>query len=42
MFGLGGVGLSVIQGAKACGAKRIIGVDVNPAKRGAPVNTKLS
>jgi Zn-dependent alcohol dehydrogenase len=34
VFGLGGVGLSVIQGAKACGARRIIGVDINPAKKG--------
>jgi S-(hydroxymethyl)glutathione dehydrogenase / alcohol dehydrogenase len=32
VFGLGGVGLGVIQGAKACGAKRIIGVDINPDK----------
>ena len=32
VFGLGGVGLSVIQGCKARGAKRIIGVDVNPDK----------
>ncbi|KAL2915495.1 hypothetical protein HK105_204896 [Polyrhizophydium stewartii] len=32
VFGLGGVGLSVIQGAKACGAARIIGVDLNPSK----------
>ncbi|KAI8928828.1 chaperonin 10-like protein [Entophlyctis helioformis] len=32
VFGLGGVGLSVLQGAKACGATRIIGVDLNPAK----------
>ncbi|KAJ3078217.1 hypothetical protein HK102_004641, partial [Quaeritorhiza haematococci] len=32
VFGLGGVGLSVIQGAKACGATRIIGVDLNPKK----------
>jgi len=32
VFGLGGVGLSVIQGAKAAGAKRIIGVDLNEAK----------
>lgn len=32
VFGLGGVGLSVIQGAKACGASRIIGIDVNDAK----------
>lgn len=32
VFGLGGVGLSVIQGCKHAGAKRIIGVDLNPAK----------
>ncbi|KAI8919029.1 hypothetical protein PhCBS80983_g01857 [Powellomyces hirtus] len=32
VFGLGGVGLSAIQGAKAVGAKRIIGVDTNPRK----------
>ncbi|TPX46613.1 hypothetical protein SeLEV6574_g03142 [Synchytrium endobioticum] len=32
VFGLGGVGLSVIQGARKCGARRIIGVDMNPAK----------
>lgn len=32
VFGLGGVGLSVIQGAKAAGAKRIIGIDTNPTK----------
>ncbi|KAJ3221927.1 NAD/NADP dependent alcohol dehydrogenase [Clydaea vesicula] len=32
VFGLGGVGLSVIQGAKACKAKRIIGIDLNPSK----------
>jgi len=32
VFGLGGVGVSVIQGAKACGAKRIIGVDLNESK----------
>ncbi len=32
VFGLGGVGLSVIQGAKACGAGRIIAIDVNPKK----------
>ncbi len=33
VFGLGGIGLNVIQGAKLVGADRIIGVDVNPAKR---------
>merc|ERR1719324_592377 len=32
VFGLGAVGLSVIQGAKMAGARRIIGVDVNPGK----------
>jgi S-(hydroxymethyl)glutathione dehydrogenase / alcohol dehydrogenase len=33
VFGLGGIGLNVIQGAKLVGADRIIGVDVNPSKR---------
>ncbi len=32
VFGLGGIGLSVIQGAVMAGASRIIGIDVNPAK----------
>ena len=32
VFGLGGIGLSVIQGAVMAGAERIIGVDVNPMK----------
>jgi S-(hydroxymethyl)glutathione dehydrogenase/alcohol dehydrogenase len=32
VFGLGGVGLSVIQGAKACGSGRIIGIDLNKDK----------
>ncbi|GAA4818569.1 S-(hydroxymethyl)glutathione dehydrogenase/class III alcohol dehydrogenase [Sphingosinicella ginsenosidimutans] len=30
VFGLGGIGLNVIQGAKLVGAGRIIGVDINP------------
>jgi S-(hydroxymethyl)glutathione dehydrogenase/alcohol dehydrogenase len=30
VFGLGGIGLNVIQGAKLAGADRIIGVDINP------------
>ncbi|HVJ00458.1 MAG TPA: S-(hydroxymethyl)glutathione dehydrogenase/class III alcohol dehydrogenase [Sphingomonas sp.] len=30
VFGLGGIGLNVIQGAKMVGAARIIGVDLNP------------
>ena len=33
VFGLGGIGLNVIQGAKMAGANRIVGVDINPAKR---------
>jgi S-(hydroxymethyl)glutathione dehydrogenase/alcohol dehydrogenase len=33
VFGLGGIGLNVIQGAKLAGANRIVGVDINPAKR---------
>lgn len=33
VFGLGGIGLNVIQGAKLVGARQIIGVDLNPAKR---------
>ena len=32
VFGLGGIGLSVIQGAVMAGAARIIGIDLNPAK----------
>src|SRR6187399_764932 len=31
VFGLGGIGLNVIQGAKLAGANKIIGVDINPA-----------
>ena len=33
VFGLGGIGLNVIQGAKMVGADKIIGVDINPSKR---------
>src|SRR5262249_24432450 len=32
VFGLGGIGLSVVQGAVMAGAARIIAVDTNPAK----------
>src|SRR6201989_1482767 len=32
VFGLGGIGLNVIQGAKLVGANRVIGVDVNPGR----------
>ena len=34
VFGLGGVGLGVIQGARIANAGRIIAVDVNPSKAG--------
>ncbi len=33
VFGLGGIGLNVIQGARMVGADMIVGVDVNPGKR---------
>lgn len=33
VFGLGGIGLNVIQGARMVGAEMIVGVDVNPSKR---------
>ena len=32
VFGLGGIGLSVIQGAKLANAGQIIGIDINPSK----------
>ncbi|ORZ31448.1 chaperonin 10-like protein [Catenaria anguillulae PL171] len=32
VFGMGGVGLSVVQGAVACGAGKIIAIDTNPKK----------
>ncbi|MCY0385822.1 S-(hydroxymethyl)glutathione dehydrogenase/class III alcohol dehydrogenase [Robbsia sp. Bb-Pol-6] len=32
VFGLGGIGLNVIQGAKMVGADKIIGVDLNPER----------
>jgi S-(hydroxymethyl)glutathione dehydrogenase / alcohol dehydrogenase len=34
VFGLGGIGLNVIQGARMVGADKIVGVDLNPSKRG--------
>jgi S-(hydroxymethyl)glutathione dehydrogenase/alcohol dehydrogenase len=33
VFGLGGIGLNVIQGARLVGADQIVGVDINPARR---------
>ncbi len=32
VFGLGGIGLNVIQGAKMVGADKIIGIDLNPGR----------
>src|SRR5213595_3012959 len=32
VFGLGGIGLNVVQGARMAGAGMIVGVDVNPAR----------
>ncbi|MEM1434477.1 MAG: S-(hydroxymethyl)glutathione dehydrogenase/class III alcohol dehydrogenase [Pseudomonadota bacterium] len=32
VFGLGGIGLNVIQGARLAGAAQIVGVDINPSK----------
>ncbi|MGB0996824.1 MAG: S-(hydroxymethyl)glutathione dehydrogenase/class III alcohol dehydrogenase [Pseudomonadales bacterium] len=34
VFGLGGIGLNVVQGARMAGAERIIGVDLNAERRG--------
>ncbi|MEL6279687.1 MAG: S-(hydroxymethyl)glutathione dehydrogenase/class III alcohol dehydrogenase [Pseudomonadota bacterium] len=33
VFGLGGIGLNVIQGARLVGANMIVGVDINPGKK---------
>lgn len=33
VFGLGGIGLNVVQGAKMVGANQIIGVDINPGRK---------
>jgi S-(hydroxymethyl)glutathione dehydrogenase / alcohol dehydrogenase len=33
VFGLGGIGLNVVQGARMVGADRIIGIDVNPKRK---------
>ena len=39
VFGLGGIGLNVVQGARLVGADRVIGIDTNPAK--APLAEKF-
>jgi len=33
VFGLGGIGLNVIQGARMAGAEQIVGVDLNPRRK---------
>ena len=33
VFGLGGIGLNVVQGARMVGADKIIGVDINPGRK---------
>jgi len=33
VFGLGGIGLNVVQGARMVGADMIVGVDINPGRR---------
>lgn len=33
VFGLGGIGLNVIQGARIAGADKIVGVDINPKRK---------
>src|SRR5262252_1233651 len=33
VFGLGGIGLNVLQGLRLAGADMIIGVDINPTKK---------
>jgi S-(hydroxymethyl)glutathione dehydrogenase/alcohol dehydrogenase len=33
VFGLGGIGLNVVQGARLAGANKIIGVDLNPKRK---------
>ena len=33
VFGLGGIGLNVIQGARLAGADQIVGVDINPGRK---------
>ena len=33
VFGLGGIGLNVVQGARLAGADKIVGVDINPGRQ---------
>ena len=41
VFGLGGIGLNVVQGARMAGANMIVGVDLNPGARGAGAQIRL-
>ena len=38
VFGLGGIGLNVIQGARLAGADKIVGVDINPGRESLAAN----
>ena len=42
VFGLGGIGLNVIQGARLVGASRIIGIDINPQREALARNFGLT
>jgi S-(hydroxymethyl)glutathione dehydrogenase/alcohol dehydrogenase len=42
VFGLGGIGLNVIQGARMVGATQIVGVDINPARRALAANMGMT
>lgn len=42
VFGLGGIGLNVVEGARLSGASMIIGVDINPLKEQAARITGIS
>lgn len=42
VFGLGSVGLAVVEGARARGAARIIGVDINPDRLANGIISNLS
>ena len=42
VFGLGGIGLNVIAGARIAGARMIIGVDTNEAKRAAALRAGVT
>ncbi|MBB3222616.1 Zn-dependent alcohol dehydrogenase [Massilia umbonata] len=42
VFGLGGIGVNVIQAAKMAGADKVIGVDINPARQREPAATSAA